>query len=286
MNIPPGLINGMRGLYSLGIRNIPPQIRYGLIYSNETIFNSIRNSNKYIWHIAAPKSGSTWLDAILRNIFEMDSKRWEIRELVSSYDRKEQVIDARKLMNISFRKNVYFVHQHCRNCLETELFIDSANIIPFLQYRDIFDTVLSYYDHLNNESLVAPMAYMDDINWEIISDNKGIDYVIDMIIPWYFNFYAGWLSSDFYKEDKLFCIGYESLKKDTFSEVKKLLAALGMDYDDDYIKKAIDLSQGQQTRKNKAKVGRGNKLSEDQKEKIIRMAQYYPEIDFSIIGIK
>ena len=216
----------------------------------------------------------------------MDSKRWEIRELVSSYDRKEQVIDARKLMNISFRKNVYFVHQHCRNCLETELFIDSANIIPFLQYRDIFDTVLSYYDHLNNESLVAPMAYMDDINWEIISDNKGIDYVIDMIIPWYFNFYAGWLSSDFYKEDKLFCIGYESLKKDTFSEVKKLLAALGMDYDDDYIKKAIDLSQGQQTRKNKAKVGRGNKLSEDQKEKIIRMAQYYPEIDFSIIGIK
>lgn len=129
------------------------------------------------------------------------------------------------------------------------------------------------------------MAYMDENNWKSLNENERMDFVIDLIVPWYFNFYAGWFSSDLVKEGKILLISYESLLSNPYNEVKKIIDWIGIQKSDEEINSAIFSTKDQFTMKNVGIVGRGTVLTIEQKQRIKKMASYYPKIDFSSLGI-
>jgi hypothetical protein len=239
-----------------------------------------RDQKIHLWHIAAPKSGSTWLTTILKELLH-----WNVSPLIPSYDRREQEISEFNLVYPAMNNFVFSPHQHCRYSEATNKIIEKMNIKPILQYRNIFDTVISFSDHCNGGELNFPMAYMDKMNWERLDQNKKMDFIIDMIIPWYFNFYAGWFSSDLIKSEKILLISYEELVSDPFHQIKRIIQWIGIEKTDDEINVSIVSSMNNKTRKNVGILGRGTILSFDQKQRIRTMADYYPNIDFKFLGL-
>ncbi len=251
------------------------------IYSDAFIYSLVSKRRKHLWLIAAPKSGSTWLGVIIKNLL-----KWDTSALVSGYDRNEQEVDIRKLVTANRHRNIFSVHQHCKASKPTIGFIQNANIKPLIHIRNIFDTVVSVRDHIQNETSIIPTAYMDRVNWMRLSGEQKLNFVIDMVVPWYLSFYSGWFSNEIVKNGTAYISTYESLKSDPYGTVKKICEWVNEEVTESQIKEALELAQKSYTRKNKGEVGRGAQyITGDQKEKIINMCRYYPNINFEMIGI-
>jgi hypothetical protein len=234
----------------------------------------------HVWHIAAPKTGSTWLTVILSDLL-----KWNVCPLIPDYDRREQEIEITNLLYSSMHNSCFSPHQHCRYSQSTRLIIEKLGITPVLQYRNIFDTVVSFYDHCNGMQLAFPMAYMDEKNWKELDNERRMDFIIDLIVPWFFNFYAGWFSSDLFKDGKIILVSYDDLVAHPHAEVKRILARIGIEKTDDEINSAILLSQDGKIRKNVGTSGRSACLSPEQRQRIRTLAGYYPHIDFTLLGL-
>lgn len=219
-----------------------------LSYNNVLdLSNSEVSTQKLLMLISAPKTGSTWLSAIL-----IDLLGWKGISLVPEYGRREQEIDCQSFQNLVTQGGNYLaISQHLRNSRYTRRFIDAVNANPVILYRDIFDTVVSKFDHMNRESTIFPMAYMNEEIWSDFSDEKKMNFIIDMIVPWYFNFYAGWLSSSLYKENRLLLLSYEDMNQNIISVLKNILHHISEERSDESIEKSlINIKKNFKTRKN------------------------------------
>ncbi|MBS0205972.1 MAG: sulfotransferase domain-containing protein [Planctomycetes bacterium] len=249
------------------------------LYSDRFIYSLLTRNRSHMWVIAAPKSGSTWLSAILQNYLG-----WESRCLARVCDRREQEPSLRQLAAASMIDNVLWTHQHTRASKPTLELIQRAQILPIIQTRNVHDTVMSMSDHFDRESTVCSMAYMDEFHWSQLDADRKRQFIIDMVMPWYFNFYAGWLSSSLVRDKIAFVCRYEDLKKDPVGEVVQICNHFGLPVDESKIQAAIDLSSSQPTRRNKGVIGRGNMLSDAQKATLSRLRDYYSDVDFSAAG--
>lgn len=237
-----------------------------------------------IAHIAAPKSGSTWFDSIIKDLNKLKQST-----LVLDYARREQEIQWEVFSKniLDLEDGIYFRHQHLKLSNYVVNFIEDYNVKIVLQVRNIFDSVISMRDHLIHETPIQPHGFVDETFFEL-SEKKQIDMVIDMIVPWFFSFYASWFTFLQQSDHKnVFIVSYEEMKKDTHKTLQKILSQLNLSCTDDELKRAIEGSDSGSnfTRKNKAIIGRGSSLSTEQRERILKFAGYYPHIDFSIIGI-
>lgn len=249
------------------------------MYTDSYVYSLLPRKRSHMWVIAAPKSGSTWLSAILENYLG-----WETRSLTLSYDRREQEPSLRALAQAASLDKVLWKHQHTRASKATTELIRRASIWPIIQTRDIHDTVMSCVDHFRRESPICPMAYMDDQQWRRLDGDSKIQFIIDMVAPWYFNFYAGWFSSDLVRDKVAYVCRYENLQRDPVGELMKICEHFGLPGNQREAQAAVDLTTSQSTRRNQGIVGRGAALSEAQKATLARMRSYYPEIDFCSVG--
>jgi hypothetical protein len=250
------------------------------LYSDAFIYRLISKTRKHVFIIAAPKSGSSWASCIFSNLL-----KWKEAMLTHNGGRREQEIDIRKLVTVTSRENLFSKHQHCRRSKGTLENIRRARIKPIIQVRDIYDTVISLRDHMTKEDVVMPMAYMDK-GWHNMSLVMQTEFIIDMIIPWYFNFYAGWVTSDLVQNNRAYILTYEKLESDPVKAVYDCCEWIGESVTSLDIVKAVEMAKTKKNRKNVGVVGRGHRLlTPKQREKILKMSLYYPDIDFSLIGI-
>jgi hypothetical protein len=129
------------------------------------------------------------------------------------------------------------------------------------------------------------MAYVDD-GFADLPDDRQFQFVIEMILPWYFNFYASWFRANQASATPLLFITYEELAQDTSGALKKTLEFLGECRTEAQIGQAIARAAAMNTRKNKGVSGRGDRmLTESHKARIRELRRYYPQADFSMIGI-
>ena len=221
---------------------------------------------------AFPKSGSTYLQSILKNLPSMNAVALSL-----GTDRREHELCNEKL--ILYHNKNYVSGNHTRYSSITQNLIDTYSLYPIVLVRNIFDVVVSLYDHCILESPIIPMAYVPDdfAQWD---KAKALSFVTDMIIPWYFNFYGTWSLC----QKKLF-LTYNDVTKDTFSTITKIVKYSKMNFSPKEIDFAIKKALTGFTRKNVGISGRGNTLPEELKERIRRMASYYPNLDFSPLGI-
>ncbi|WP_347876561.1 sulfotransferase domain-containing protein [Labrenzia sp. 011] len=145
--------------------------------------------------------------------------------------------------------------------------------------RNIFDAMISFRDHIRNESHVFPMAFANEEmrDW----DNKDLEcFAADLIAPWYFNFYVSWQTC----EEKLH-VTYEEMKTDKISYFSKILKYADLDANKEAVEDLLARSRNESTRKNAAVSGRGSQICDEAKQKILGYASYYPDVDFSPIGL-
>ncbi len=229
-------------------------------------------SRTHVMVAGFPKSGGTYLVHIIKNLPNM-----RLVQLSLGTDRREQELSNEKL--ILYHNKNYVSGNHTRYSSVTQKLIDTYMLHPIVLVRNIFDVVESLYDHFRLESTIIPMAYVpNDISeWD---KNKALLFITEMVIPWYFNFYGTWSLC----ENKLL-LTYNDVTKNTFSTISKIVEYSKINCNKNEIDFAIKQASTEFTRKNVGVSGRGNALPEELKEKIRRMASYYPTMDFSPLEI-
>jgi len=136
-----------------------------------------------------PKSGSTYLAAILSKLPDSRTTSW-----VPHHGRREQELCYRRLRedNEAFPSHANSVAQHhVRYSGTTRVYMKEFNLKPVVLVRNIYDIIPSLIDHHRLNSVVYPMAYApaDIAEWNFERSSR---FVTDMVIPWYFNFFMSW----------------------------------------------------------------------------------------------
>lgn len=248
----------------------------------QSIHSQVSPYRRHIWLVAAPKSGSTWLGAML-----WDALKWPRVPLLEWYDRREQEVDPRMLLQHP-NEDIFTPHQHTRASQPTINIINLFRIIPIVLVRNVFDTVISLYDHLHKEANIIPWGYFDE-PFFTFDKEKQLSAIVDLCVPWFFNFYVSWYKSGVNGLCNLHWATYEELTDDPFKCVKDVLEFAGISKTDDEIAGAVGIEQGSETEKTRKNVGikgRGEStLNEEQQARIRKYAEYYPDVDFSRMGL-
>lgn len=220
-----------------------------------------------------PKSGSTYLSNSIGRL-----PGFKCTSLVSGAARAEQEINFQVALRKS--KYNYISQQHVRYHARTAEAIQTFQLTPVVLVRDIFDCVVSIRDHWRRESVRGPMAYVLDDHLNM--DDCDLDnMIVQMVIPWYINFYVSWTRCD----DALW-LRYEEVVSNPVDAVTRILKQAGHMPDPGAIVEAVGQSTPAKDRKNVGRPGRGASLPEAQKRIIREYRSFYPDIDFSRIGLE
>ena len=129
------------------------------------------------------------------------------------------------------------------------------------------------------ESVVGPAGYVFP-HMKDWPDEKLEEFIVDIIISWYFNFFLTW------QECQNKClITYEALLADSFKTIDTINKHFQLNLSEKEIGAAIEVAKEKPTRKNIGGAGRGDQLNDYCKQRIQLMANYYSGVDFSLIGI-
>lgn len=256
------------------------------------------NNHKRVLVACFPKSGSTFLTQIIANLPGMRK--------VSLYPvpvrRREQEIDLLRILqeeiiskhlreNGNKQGNLtevikypdvgggWVAQNHIRCSDITELITADYQISTIVLVRNIFDVLFSMRDHLNNSAVYMSMAYFD-LPMRNMDKKDMLNFLIDMVAPWYINFYVGW-----YKNKKHLLVKYEDMRADPHSTLKKISKYIKITVRKKDIDMAISQINPNKTRMNKGIVGRGKAFNSYHRKKLKQYTSYYPDVDFSPIGL-
>ena len=226
-----------------------------------------------------PKTGSTYSSRLLESLTGFRSYG-----LAFAYGRNEQEISWPRLMP-SLRRDALFVQQHVRASQVTLEALDIFRVTTIVQIRNIFDIIMSLRDHLACGEFDGSMAYVD-ARFLRQSHDEQLDFIIDLMIPWYVNFFVSWSEAESTMGVRLFWLRYEELTGAPVAVLTRLCDHVGLDPDRLRIEVALAEAAAKPTRFNRGIAGRGaSGLSEAQKNRVRAQAAHYPWVDFTPIGL-
>jgi hypothetical protein len=228
-----------------------------------------------------PKSGSTFMAKALGEL-----TGYSYAGLTYGYERDDQNLYLPKLIDAYTSGTV--THQHVRATgPNTELF-RRFGIRPVVLTRNIFDVVISIRDHILNEGPAFPSFFCNE-SFADMDDGMQLDFIIELGVPWYYNFYVSWYEASRLGTLDVLWLTYDSVVKDWAAALKAVADFYGFDYSEQEITACLERTRGKQRseiRLNKGVSGRGRSvLSQDQIGKIVAMSRFYPTVDFAPIGL-
>ncbi len=250
-----------------------------LFYTDSFLLALIARRRNQLLVIAPMKTGSTWLSVLLETL-----TGWKTALAAPAYCQREQELDLRCMVTRNAQQDALFSHLHLRYSEYTEKVLLTSGMRCVLMTRNLFDTVVSLVDHCDNPSLRMPMFFMTEADWRGLTREEKIERIVDLVVPWYFNFYAGWFTHRHRFGDRMLLVRYEDLCADPVAELERIRSAFGIEVAmtaEEAVRRAEDAS----TLKNFGFSGRGKELSPAVVQHIERLASYYPSVDFSSIGI-
>lgn len=253
------------------------------VLSYDHTISALRGEDKsLIWHVAMPKSGSTYLTEVLKK--GLSQRGWTIANMVPFSGRREQELTTSELHRQGLiDSNVFAVQQHCCFSEYTFGFIEKFNVKVIFQVRSILDCIVSLVDHCNNESTVWPIAYLNDKIWSSLDEQNKLSFILDYYIPWYIKFWVGWSIAMKERDFSYQLIEYEKLISDPISTIDSLISFCGEKVDNP--EKWLTLGKETHIRKNKGIIGRGKELPLWVHTRLQQLISYYPDVDFEPVGI-
>ena len=236
----------------------------------------------FLFIACMPKSGSTFMTNVLSEL-----TGYPYSELIYAYERNDHNLYLPKLIDSYSFGTV--THMHVRATASNIDLMKKFSIQPVILVRNIYDIVVSIRDHMFKESYEFPTFYCNERFTEL-SKTDQYDFIIELGIPWYFNFYVSWQVAESSKNIKTCWLTFEDVVQDWVKAIRTVVNFYAIEKNETEIEKAIERTgqlNKKKTRLNKGIIGRGQtELTSAQKEKIRKFARFYPWIDFSKIGIK
>lgn len=169
---------------------------------------------------------------------------------------------------------------HIRASEHTLQLIDRYHLTPIVLVRNIYDFAVSIADHIANESPVGPIAYFDDGIARLPMEDR-VNAAMDLAIPWCINFYVSW-----WRARPEAIATYEDLILGGPVRQSSHLRSIGLNTEIAEVIAAHEMTKAQHTRLNVGVAGRGLKFVNFLRRRHVeRLASYYPDVDFSLIGI-
>jgi hypothetical protein len=241
-----------------------------------------------------PKSGSTFLSSLVAGL-----PGFRREHLVPSYFRREQELDEAQLkrafaatdtlrdafvrgtVTAPSRPRGFVAQHHVKHNHETQALIDAYDLVPVFLVRNIYDIVVSLRDHVVKSAPYTAAAYVDEdmLAWP---EDRMHQFLVDMALPWYIHFYVSW-----WKADRKLLVTYEDMIADPAREVRRIAQFGRLGWDEEVFAAALEQIQGGgRTRKNVGGAGRGDVLTDEMHERVRKYCSYYPDVDFTPIGVK
>lgn len=236
-------------------------------------------SGLHVLIAAWPKTESSALTNRLQKVLGISGAN-----LCGTFHGREQEID--NLMALIAHRAHYVVQLHLRYSPATRGAIFAYSLQPIVLVRNIFDIVISMRDHLRSCRFeTSPMICFSpaaSAAWMQRSDAEVEDLVIELILPWYVNFYASWLDSPFANR----IVTYEELMidADPQSSMKRILSMLGLSVSDERLAEGLAEAEQGFNRLNVGKQGRGQSLSDAQKDRIRRLFTLTGQFDAAALA--
>jgi hypothetical protein len=256
----------------------------GLVPEGEVDFAKDRATKPLIVVAAAPKTGSTFLVNTLIQITRLRGFR-----LCSAYSTNEHdlYLPALCLMN-----PYGCVSQlHMKGTFHNAALMRSFGIKPIILVRNIEDIVVSLQHDLKGKAQRRSLGtgargysfIWQDEDTRDLSDERRLDMVIDLAVPWFVNFYASWYQLCERGAVQALWLTYEELFADKEKAIRSVLGFLGLPSDAP-IDPAILARKYAQFRD--GRVGQGaSVLSAEQRARVRRQFSYYPSVDFGKYGL-
>jgi len=204
---------------------------------------------------------------------------------VSGYKRNEQDLYLPRVIDSIGREVI--VYQHAKASDRSLEILKSLGAPVIVHTRNIYDCMVSLRDYYESLGVVDRMPFVPIVEHYVdLTEEQKLDLFIDMAAPWYINHYVSWSVADRNKEVPILWTSYKSLVCDPKSCLERILEFCEVDVHVDDVEAALDGVDEKKSRFNRGVIGRGGDgLSNSQKERIGNMARYFPDIDFSSIGL-
>jgi hypothetical protein len=225
-----------------------------------------------------PKSGSTFLTTALA-----EATGYPLYPFVYACDRNEQDLYLPALLKASGTPTV--TQQHVRASAPNLELARAFHLSTIVLVRDLGDALVSVLDHLRREDTAAPMAYIDQRFFEL-DEPARVDMLVDLVAPWYVNFYVSWHEAERARAAPMAFLRYEDMIADPPAAIARVLDFAGSPRSRADVERAVTAAMGKNVRFNKGVSGRGREvLSDAHRARLARLASYYPGVDFTRIGL-
>ena len=243
-----------------------------------------------------PKSGSTFVSAVISKL--PGYQRANFNEWVGTLPNitvPEIPLSSRREQELSnyvveqYRGADVVAQHHVKASVFTLQLIRRHRIATIVLVRNIFDCVISFADHLMRESPEVPWIYLDE-SIRQKSDQFRYDAIVDLVCPWYIDFYVSWVKNrpqDIYRYEDVVLAGPAALHAMLTKAGITVPAGTGtrsVTLRD--VEAALPASAPDSIRLNVGIAGRGEQLlSAANKAHLRRLAAHHPDVDFSPTGL-
>jgi hypothetical protein len=277
---PPIEFDAQQLLYAV----VNAAVGNGLAPEGEVDFARERGSKPLVVVAAAPKSGSTFLVNTLRRVTGLRGFR-----LCAAYATNEHdlYLPALCLMN----QHGCVSQLHMKGTFHNAALMRVFGIRPIILVRRIEDIVVSLQHDLKRKAerpTIGTGREGYSFVWQDqctrgLSDERLIDMIIDLAVPWFVNFYVSWYRLCEQRAIDALWVTYEQLfaeKEKTLRQVLEFLGFAGIPEIDPEI-----LSRKYPTFRD-GSIGQGAAvLTAEQESRIRDRFSYYPEVDFGKYGL-
>jgi hypothetical protein len=237
-------------------------IRAGLITATR---KALRTQRPHVLIACTPKSASSFL----ARAFEALPGVTRLRASQPGY-RQDMVLDPIQLGRHEF--DTYVIKRHVRYNRATERAIADFSMTPVVLTRDLADSVASMRDFIKAGNFRIPMAWFDERHMQM--DDSDLDLmIVDLVMPWYLNFLAGWHNCE-----NAIWFGFDEVREQPVRVMREISAAAGLAMSDEAFETAVDVATNRKPAFNRGVPGRGQRIAPDALERLKKLLDHYPEL--------
>lgn len=235
---------------------------------------------RHLFIACAPKSGSTFLKNVLVRLTQF-------KDLFCTYAalQNEQELDLPQLAKFGMCNTV--TQQHCRATEANIHLMQAFGIRPIILVRNIYDTVASLRDFYADGFTFS--TFFDHEDFSRLPPDEQVNLLIDHVVPWYFQFVASWQRAERDGRLSLRWLTYEAMTADKTACIGDVLEFYGISAKPADIETVVTTceSDPRANRFNKGIAGRGQTIiTDNQRQRIQGFARYFPQSDFSCLGLE
>ena len=241
----------------------------------------VRPSGPYVFVACMPRTGSTFLTETLCEL-----TGFKRVELTDAFAENEQELDVPRLLDAYSYGSV--TQQHvCANRRTVELMRDFG-IRPVVLVRNIFDVVVSIRHFLLTEGCGKwPTFFTTDERFRRLDEQSQYEQIVELGLPWYFDFFVSWAEATARGALDTMWLTYEAAAADWPAALRRVAGFYGLEVSSG-IEGALarTTARAASLRLNKGLPGRGDAVLEAAtRERIRRYTRFYPDVDFTPIGL-